>query len=204
MRFFLRHLPIPKPIPNIPSPFGKPTPGWIITGGGTGVFENFRYDLYNTDQRLYQRYQDRWGANLGWSGTPQFFVMVKRQVPSSRPITCEEPFALFVEKSWFRYGSQSYGINITSNALNSSMYQWKFTNCGAPGSLVKLNTSIALANNITSDRVVGCKRLFGVSLCWSKDVITFLGKNYRIQDVRKLVEYGLVSAAILGLLPAGF
>ncbi len=175
--------------------------GWVVQGGGTGIYEGFRYDLRNTNSWSYLRYQDRWGANLGWNGSPGFFITVKRQFPSSRPISCEEPFALFVEKSWFRYGVQDYGINLTSNSLNSTMYQWKFTNCGAPGSVVQLNTHVALANNITSDSVVGCSRLYGVNLCWGGDVIKFQGKNYRRQDVNQLIKLGLVSAAILGVPP---
>ena len=177
--------------------------GWKVFGGTNGIFEGFNYSLYNTDQKLYSRYEDRVGANLGWNSNLNNAMKIKRLVSSSEPIKCEEPFALFVGKEWFIHGSQTFGINLTSRSslTNPDWYQWRFTKCGAPGTVVQLNTSVALVNSKTNTAVVGCKRIWGVNLCWAEDVITFRGKNYRLQDIKSLVSKGLVSAEILKLLP---
>ncbi|SJM92927.1 hypothetical protein [Crenothrix polyspora] len=182
---------------------GAPQPGWIITGGGVGVLEGYRYNLYNTDQNAYLRFQDRAGVNLGWSNAPNGFMAVKRQYPSNRPITCEEPFGLFIEKEWPMYEKQTFGINLSTRTrlADTSWYQWRFTKCGVPGSVVQLNKPVALVNNRTNSEVVGCERLVGVNLCWAEDVITFKGKNYRLADARNLVAKGMAAVELLPYLP---
>jgi hypothetical protein len=173
--------------------------GWIIKGEGNNLSEGKKYGFFNTDQKEYLRYQDRTGANLGWSKDLNDFMMVQRQTTSTEPIKCEETFGLFIEKEWLMYEKQRYGINLsTRTKLNDpSWYQWKFTNCGASGSPVNLNQPVSLVNTVANSSVVGCKRALGVNLCWAEDVITFRGKNYRKEDVKALIKAGLAPKDLL-------
>jgi hypothetical protein len=179
-----------------------PMNGWKIEGGDSNLLEGKKYSFFNTDQKSYLRYKDRTGANLGWSGNPNNFMMVKRENSSAAPIKCEEPIGLFIEKEWLMYEKQTFGINISTRTKlnNPGWYQWKFTNCGGGESVVKLNRPISLVNTQTGATVVGCERMVGVNLCWAEDVITFRGKNYRKEDIKTLVKYGKVAAEILSVL----
>jgi hypothetical protein len=178
-----------------------PMNGWKIEGSDSNLLEGKKYSLLNTDQKSYLRYKDRTGANLGWSDSPNNFMMVKRENTSAAPIKCEEQIGLFVEKEWLMYEKQTFGINISTRTKlnNPAWYQWKFTNCGGDG-VVKLNQPISLVNTKTGATVVGCKRLIGVNLCWGEDVITFRGKNYRKADVKTLVKDGKIAIEILSIL----
>jgi hypothetical protein len=180
---------------------GDPINGWSIKGDGSTLLEGKRYSFLNTDQKSYLRYQDRTGANLGWSANPNNFMMVKRENSSAAPIKCEEPIGLFIEKEWLMYEKQTFGINISTRTKlnNPAWYQWKFTNCDGNG-VVNLDRPISLVNTKTGATVLGCKRLVGVNLCWAEDVITFRGKNYRKADVKTFVKSGAVVAEILPLL----
>lgn len=174
--------------------------GWIATGVGSGIYENVRYNLWNLNQRAFLRYQDRWGANLAWTNlNPNYYMKVKRLRPSTGPIKCGEPFALFIQKEWFIYGKQAYGVNLTSSAKLSSpsMYQWRFTKCGANGIADLRSEFLTLVNNVNNTSLVGCTRTFGVNLCWSNDVVQFKSKNYRYQDLLDLVARGLAPRDIL-------
>jgi hypothetical protein len=181
---------------------GDPMNGWKIEGSNGNLLEGQKYSLLNTDQKSYLRYQDRTGANLGWSGNPNNFMMVKREKSSTAPIKCEEPIGLFIEKEWLIHEEQTFGINISTRTKlnNSGWYQWKFTNCGGSENVVKLNQPISLVNTKTGATVVGCKRLVGVNLCWAEDIITFRGKNYRKEDVKTLVKDGKIAIEILSIL----
>lgn len=176
--------------------------GWIVKGNGGGIVEGKNYSLFNTDQKEYLRYQDRSGGNLGWSKNANNFMRVQRQTPSNQPIKCEEKFGLFIEKEWPMYETQTYGINLSTRTklANSEWYQWKFQNCGSAGSPVNLNQPVSLVNTAANMTVVGCERLVGVNLCWTEDVVTFRGKNYRKADVKTLVGAGKVAVEILKLL----
>ncbi len=187
---------------NCSSVFAEPMTGWIIKGNGGGIVEGKNYSLFNTDQREHLRYKDRTGANLGWSKDMNNFMQVKRQTPSNQPIKCEEKFGLFIEKEWPMYEKQNYGINLSTRTklTNPEWYQWQFKNCGGSGTIVNLNRPIALVNTSANMTVVGCERLNGVNLCWTEDVVTFNGKNYRKSDVPSLVAAGKVAKAILILL----
>ncbi len=157
--------------------------GWEVKGGGTGIFEGARYSLYNLDQRLYLEEKDRAGANLAWTSGPNGHMKVQRVVPSTGPLRCGERFGLFIEKEWVIYDRQSTGINLSTRTQLSpqdSAYQWEFTGCSGP---VPLNVPLTLKNIRGNDSVVGCKRIWGVNLCWANDVTTIRGQNYRRMDV---------------------
>lgn len=152
--------------------------GWRVEGSGTGIVEGQNYNLYNLDQKGYLGYQDRRGANLGWDKSPNRGMKLKRKSPGSGAIRCGEPFALFIEKEWIIYDKQTTGINLSSRTqLADDRYQWKFTNCQA-NEVIQLNQPVTLTNTVENDSVVGCKRVWGVNLCWANTVISFRGSNY--------------------------
>jgi hypothetical protein len=185
------------------SAWADSTSGWIVKGNGGGIVEGQTYSLFNTDQKSYLRYKDRTGANLGWSSDPNNnFMKVKRQTPSNQPLKCEEKFGLFIEKEWPMYDKQNYGINLSTRTSlsNPSWYQWQFKNCGGPGAFVNLNRPVELFNTAGNMTLVGCERVNGVNLCWTEDVVTFRGQNYRKSDVAGLVVAGKVAKEILSIL----
>ncbi len=158
--------------------------GWEVKGGGAGIFEGARYSLYNLDQRLHLEEKDRTGANLGWTSGPNGHMKVQRVVPSTGPLRCGERFGLFIEKEWVIYDQQTTGINLSTRTQlkpHDAAYQWEFTGC--PAGVVPLNAPVTLKNIRGNDSVVGCKRIWGVNLCWANDVTTIRGQNYRRMDV---------------------
>jgi hypothetical protein len=151
--------------------------GWTVKGNGLFVNSGQTYSLYNTDQEGYLKYQDRTGANLGWVDRPNQAVKFQRQ-SGTGAIKCGEKFAMFVDKEWFYYGSQTFGINLTSSkTLKPEHYQWEFSQC-IKGLPIALHLPVTLRNTKENDSLVGCKRIFGVNLCWADDVVTVLFKNY--------------------------
>ncbi|MBD1821616.1 hypothetical protein H6F51_03760 [Cyanobacteria bacterium FACHB-DQ100] len=156
----------------------KEMQGWKVEGSGTGIVEGQNYSLYNLDQKGYLGYQDRRGANLGWDKSPNQGMKLKRKSPGRGAIKCGELFALFVEKEWIIYEKQTTGINLSSRTqLADDRYQWKFTNCQA-NDVIQLNQPVTLTNTVENDSVVGCKRVWGVNLCWANTVFSFRGSNY--------------------------
>ena len=167
--------------------------GWQVRGTGTAIVEGQTYSLYNTDQKLYLQEQDRTGANLGWESSPNKAMKVKRQTGAG-PIRCGETFALFVEKEWVIYGSQTLGINLTTRTqLAPDRYQWQFSNC-VPGAVIGLNQSVTLKNTVEKDSIVGCKRIWGVNLCWADNVFTWDGKNYHKDAIPPWVKAAAIAA----------
>jgi len=162
----------------------KDMAGWVVEGSGTGIVEGQKYSIKNLDQGGYLRYQDRTGANFGWTGNANQAMQVKRKTAGSGPIKCGEVFALFIEKEWMIHDSQRFGINISSRTqLNKDeYYQWKFTGC-KDGDVVPLHANVTLTNTVTNDSLVGCKRAIGVNMCWADDTATVRGKVYRKADV---------------------
>lgn len=161
----------------------KEIAGWRVEGSGTGIVDGQRYSIYNLDQKLYWGYKDRMGANMGWDGTPNNGMMIKRKSGGNAPLKCGEVFALFIEKEWVIYEKQSFGINISSRSklTNDAWYQWKFTNC-TDGETIQLNKSVTLTNTVENDCLVGCKRVAGWNGCWCDDTVSVRGKNYRRAD----------------------
>ena len=152
--------------------------GWRVVGSGpAGIVEGQRYSLYNLDQRDYLRYRDRSGANLGWSSAANHAMRVKRQ-SGTGPIKCGEVFALFIEKEWILYGKQTTGINLTSRTQQTDeAFQWKFGGCQS-GQVIGRDQAVTLVNIKGADSVVGCKRVWGVNLCWADTTVTVRGQNY--------------------------
>lgn len=151
--------------------------GWIVKGSGSGIVEGQKYSLYNLDQKSHLGYKDRRGANLGWDSQPNSGMKIKRQ-SGSGAIKCGEPFALFIEKEWLVYEKQTTGINIsTRTQLTDDRYQWKFSDCQT-GQVIPLNQPVTLTNTVENDSLVGCKRIWGVNLCWANTVFSYQGKNY--------------------------
>ena len=153
--------------------FATGSKDWIIKGTGSNIYEGRRYDMLSVDQNAYLKYQDRTGANFGWSNYLGGYMQIKRQYPSSAPLKCGETFALFVDKEWAIYEKQTYGINLSSRTrlTDPRWYQWRFANCGGYGTPISLNQRVTLVNNVANDAVVGCKRVAGVNLCWGKTVV---------------------------------
>jgi hypothetical protein len=58
-----------------------------------------------------------------------------------------------------------------------------FTGCAA-GSVIPLKQQVTLKNMSGNDSVVGCRRPWGVNLCWADDVVVIYGKNYRLEKKR--------------------
>ncbi|BAZ06608.1 hypothetical protein [Calothrix sp. NIES-3974] len=151
--------------------------GWKVMGNGSGIVEGQKYSLYNLDQKDYLGYKDRRGANLGWDSQPNSGMKIKRQ-SGSGAIKCGEKFALFIEKEWVIYDQQTTGINLsTRTQLADDRYQWKFSNCQS-GEVIQLNKPVTLVNTVENDSVVGCKRVWGVNLCWADTVFTYDAQNY--------------------------
>lgn len=161
----------------------KEAEGWKISGGSEGaITSGTGYDLYNIDQKNFLDYKDRWGANLGWQGTPQKNIEIK--VKSGGALKCGDLFAIKVDNEWLKHGKQKVGINITSTkSFSDDLYQWKVTKCTA-GQLVPKDQPISLTNTKTNDAVVGCKRPAGVNLAWANDVTTKAG--YCVRTARSL------------------
>jgi hypothetical protein len=157
--------------------------GWRIEGSGSQLMENQKYSIFNLDQNAYWGYKDRAGANFGWDSAPNNGMMVKRKTAGSGPIKCGEIFAIFIEKEWVIREGQTTGISLSSRTklAQDAWYQWKFTNC-KDGDPVALNKEVTLTNTVEQDAIVGCKRVWGVNLCWADDVVTVRGKNYRRAD----------------------
>jgi hypothetical protein len=154
--------------------------GWIFSGDGAGIHEGQKYSMYNTDQKAFLVMQERRGANLGWKGSAPSNIVIKRQ-SGSGPLKCGDIFAFQVDgKEWVMYDHQTFGINLSTRTklTNPAWYQWKFTSC-APGAMIPLNTPVSLTNTVENDALVGCKRAWGVNMCWANDVKTVLGLNYR-------------------------
>ncbi len=162
--------------------------GWKVIGNTGGIYEGLPYSLYNTDQGLYLQESDRMGANLGWMSGTNGYMKVQRITPGTGPLKCGEIFALFIEKEWVIYAEQTTGINLSTRTQVSSTepYRWKFS-CPA-GTTVPLNSKVTLTHLKNGDVIVGCKRVWGVNLCWSRDVTTVAGKNYRTADFPGLKE----------------
>lgn len=155
----------------------KEMAGWIVKGSGSGIVEGQKYSLFNLDQKSHLGYKDRRGANLGWDTQPNSGMKIKRQ-SGSGAIKCGETFALFIEKEWLIHEKQTTGINIsTRTQLADDRFQWKFTGCQT-GQVIPLNQSVTLTNTVANDSVVGCKRIWGVNLCWADTVFSYDGKNY--------------------------
>jgi hypothetical protein len=173
--------------------FAKDMTGWVVRGSGTSIVEGQTYSLYNTDQKQYLQETDRTGANLGWEASPNKAMKVKRQ-SGAGPLRCGENFALFVEKEWVIYGSQTVGINLTTRTqLAPDRYQWQFSNC-VPGAVVKLNQPVTLKNTVANDSVVGCKRFWGVNLCWADTVFSWDGTNYHKDAIPAWVKAAAIVA----------
>ena len=155
--------------------------GWMVQGNGSGIIDGQMYTLYNTDQRKSLAYEERRGANFGWKNSNRG-AKIQRMSGGSTPLKCGEKFALFIDQEWAIYGSQTRGINLTSRTkLNSNdYYQWKFS-CPS-GQVVPLNDRVTLVNLKANDSLVGCKRVFGVNMCWASDTVTVLGDNWRRAD----------------------
>jgi hypothetical protein len=153
----------------------KDAEGWKISGGsGSSITSGTGYDLYNIDQKLFLDYKDRSGANLGWQGTSQRNVEIKRK-DGDGALKCGDLFAFKVDGEWIKHGKQWSGINLTSKkAFSDDLYQWKITKCQA-GTEVRKDQPISLTNTKANDAVVGCKRPAGVNLAWASDVQTKMG-----------------------------
>ena len=159
--------------------------GWVVSGGSTGIVEGQPYSLWNLDQRYYVQNEERWGVNLGWNVAANNFMKIKRQIPGSGPIRCGEIFALWIERTYYFYGHQTYGLNLTSDYQNPKP-EWKFTSC-VPGEVVQLGQKVGLTNVVGNDSVVGCKRITGVNLCWGADVYLYNGQYYRKADATNIL-----------------
>ena len=153
--------------------------GWRVVGAGpAGIHEGRKYSLYNLDQKSYLRYRDRRGANLGWSGSPNEAMRVRRRGGGAGPIKCGEVFALFIEREWIIYGEQTTGINLTSRTqLSDASFQWKFGGC-LSGQVIQRDQPVTLVNIPAGDSVVGCRRVWGVNLCWADTTVTVGGQNF--------------------------
>jgi hypothetical protein len=156
----------------------KQMAGWKVSGGagGTELHSGAGYNLYNTDQKGYLKLQDRWGANLGWQSDAKKNIEIKNK--GGGAIKCGEPVAIKVDSEWMIYGSQDFGINLTTRTkLDDGHYQWTF-DCAA-GQTVKLDQPVSISNTHEKDALVGCKRVKGVNLCWADDVESRAGFNFR-------------------------
>jgi hypothetical protein len=175
------------------SAFARDLPGWQVRGVGPSIVEGSTYSLYNTDQDRYLQEQDRDGANLGWEVAPNRAMKIKRQ-SGVGPLRCGETFALFVEKEWVVYGAQTTGINLTTRTqLAADRYQWQFSGC-VPGAIIGLNQSITLKNTVAKDSVVGCKRVWGINLCWTNTTFSWKGKNYHTGAIPLWVQVEAIAA----------
>lgn len=157
--------------------------GWKVEGTGTAIQEGAKYKLFNLDQAARMVFDDRWGANWGWNANPPANAMFKRKVGGG-PIKCGDVFAVVVDNRAVVHASQDWGINLSDRTKldKDEYYQWKFTGCTA-GQPIALNVPVNLTNTVANDTLVGCKRAKGVNLCWSDDMATVRGKNYRKADV---------------------
>lgn len=156
--------------------------GWKVEGSGAGVQEGAKYKLFNLDQASRIAFADRWGANWGWkSGTGPNVVFKKKD--GGGAIKCGDVFALMIDNRAMVYQKQDWGINLSDRTKldKDEYYQWKFTGCTA-GAPIPLNANVNLTNTVENDTLVGCKRAKGVNLCWSDDMKTVRGKNYRTAD----------------------
>jgi hypothetical protein len=177
------------------SAFARDMPGWQVRGVGTSIVEGRTYSLYNTDQERYLQEQDRTGANLGWEVAANHAMKIKRQ-SGVGPLRCGDTFALFVEKEWVIYGAQTTGINLTTRTqLAADRYQWQFGNC-VPGAIIGLNQSVTLKNTVAKDSVVGCKRIWGVNLCWTDTTFSWAGKNYHMAAIPPWVRAEAIAARL--------
>ena len=157
--------------------------GWKVEGSGSSIQEGAKYKLFNTDQSTRLVFDDRWGANWGWNGNASPNTVFKRKSGGSGPIKCGDVFAIVTDNRAVIYGKQDWGINLTDRTKldKDEYYQWKFTGCTA-GQPVSLNATVTLLNTVENDTLVGCKRAKGVNMCWSNDMVTVRGKNYRRAD----------------------
>lgn len=154
---------------------------WIVKGGGP-IIDGKTFSLQSADQGGYLRYKDRKGVNLGWTSGANNFMHIERASGGNQPLKCGEPFALFIEKEYIIYEKQLFGINLSSRTRNNGYYQWKFE-CGSGE--VPTNQPLTLKNG--DSPIVGCRRVAGVNICWSEDVITLPGiGNVREADKDKL------------------
>lgn len=82
------------------------------------------------------------------------------------------------------YQDQTAGINLSTRTrlADPAWYQWKFTGC-QEGAVIELNQPVTLTNTVGNDSVVGCRRAWGINLCWANTVKTAFGKNFH-KDVR--------------------
>jgi hypothetical protein len=177
--------------PNVA--MAKEMNGWKVVGSGSYAVGSQKYSFYNTDQQDYLKYDSRTGANLGWDSKPNLAVKFQRQAGLG-PIRCGDKLAMYVGKEWFYYGSQTVGINLTSSsALKPEYFQWQFSNC-TPGEVIPLNAAVTLKNTVENDSLVGCKRLWGVNLCWADDVFTWRGVNYHKNFIPSWVKAAAIAA----------
>jgi hypothetical protein len=154
--------------------------GWKVVGEGEGILEGKKYSFYNLDQHRYLRYGERKGFNAKWDKDPNEEMEVKRIDAGDGPIKCGEPFGLFIGKEWVTYKNDPFtqGIGLEMNGeFGKGDYKWSFSKC-KEGEIVRLNQPVAWKRAEGKDPIVGCKRLFGVNLCWYSDTRKVDGKNY--------------------------
>lgn len=164
--------------------------GWEVrsaaasgTANGAPLYEARTYSFYNRDQKLYLGYQDRAGANLGWDAARNNGFVIKRKQPNSGPLRCGEIFAISIEGAWVTYESQTTGINLTTHKRpvgyvdSDAWYQWTVSYCRS-GQVIFADSPISITNTVARDAFVGCKRLWGVNLCWADTTVTVMNLNY--------------------------
>lgn len=174
---------------------------WKVKGSGNQIIEGKSYALLNLNQGAYLRHEKgRWhGPDLSWNGTQsQRRLKIVKQSKDSRPLKCGETFALSIGGKWVAHNHQSRGINLSAyNKYSGSRNQWKFVNCGSRNSNVVPNKNLVLYNVKAGESIVGCKRAWGVNLCWKSDAYKFKGKYYRKADLKKLIQLGRAPETIL-------
>ncbi|WP_020561124.1 hypothetical protein [Thiofilum flexile] len=155
---------------------------WVIRGNGP-IIDGQRFSLCSLDQKGCLRYKDRDGVNLTWTSEPNNFARIERPQGGDQPLKCNEPFALFIEKEYLINERQNFGIDLSTRTRNSGFYIWHF---GCTNGQVQLNEPMTLSNNVGT--IVGCRRAYGVNLCWTGDVLSLPlpAGNVRIADKKKL------------------